>query len=321
MKSGISKIVRKNRTVIALVVLIGTAIVLYIYIQKNWLEFKNLEYVAPLLLIPITLVAAVNLLTSAQLMESILLPFGIRIPLFEAYGLSCMTRFSNYIVPLRLGFSIRAMYLKKNYDLTISKFISTLAGSHIILYIIAAVFGFVSTLFINNSSSAVFLNLRLGFVLLLVSLLVLAAFPNKYFIKARYIPRSIASSLKGFETIKDNPKAIARTTIWSIFTILTFSLLTLLEFRLFGTYISFYQSIYITAVASLSLFIAITPAGLGISEGLVIVAAESIGLPGSIALATALVRRVVILSVSGTASIYFSRRLFGKDIRTLLTNS
>ena len=66
------------------------------------------------------------------------------------------------------------------------------------------------------------------------------------------------------------------------------------------------EAAFITSVGALTGLVGITPAGLGVAEGLVVLAASSIGLPVYAAFAAAMLQRVVVFLLVGVLSPYTS---------------
>ena len=70
-----------------------------------------------------------------------------------------------------------------------------------------------------------------------------------------------------------------------------------LQFRVFGIEVTFVKCIFLSAVGILALLVAITPAGLGINEALVVFSALTIGITPAESLSAVLLGRAVQMLV------------------------
>ena len=101
--------------------------------------------------------------------------------------------------------------------------------------------------------------------------------------------------------------------VWAVATYISFALMTYLEFRILGIEITPFGAAFVTSVGALTGLIGITPAGIGVSEGLIVLAASSIGLPAVAAFAAAVLQRLAVFAFVSVASPFASRVLARKS--------
>lgn len=288
------------------------------YVVNNWTEFSRLKLENPEFLLLLAFMALANLYGTGRSMDAVLQPLGLNLSRIETFGLASITRFGNQVAPGKIGIAIRATYLKRQYNLPLTEFVSTLAAAQILTQVISSVFGIVAIIVLWQSAYIPelfpFAVLLLGILAGLSSMLLfspkLTERKNKvlnYFIKAN----------NGWHTIRRDRNALLRASFWVIINILSQVLIMFAAFSSFGANISLIQSLFVASINNFSAVIAITPAGFGISESLIIGSATAISLPVPLALSASLLRRMVVFAVVVISTIFSSRKLAGVSMSQL----
>ncbi len=125
--------------------------------------------------------------------------------------------------------------------------------------------------------------------------------------------------LSGWQHRQEVPQSSVSLFGLTVLNMALSSAMTWLEFAAFsmkdafGNAIGFSQSVVFTAISSLSVFVGITPAALGIRESLLMFSSEILGISPSQALAVSLLDRtinfIVLALFFGFASIYLKKQL------------
>ncbi len=280
-----------------------------LFVVRNWDEFRRLEITDPLLLIPLVAAAAANLFSNGWLMASILRPLGIALDRAEAFSLSALNRLGNYVAPFRLGASVRIVYLKNNYDLPVSRFLASMSATYVVQYGISSLAGVVALFWLTASGETDWNLVGWGFVVAVIALGLLVAWTPRHPEVAEgegRLRRILRRFVEGWSTIRAGRGDLALAGWWALATYGSFTLMTFLEFRVLGVEIGVMEAAFVTSVGALTGLIGITPAGLGIAEGLVVLAASTIGLPLYVAFAAAMLQRVVVFVLVAVLSPYTS---------------
>jgi uncharacterized membrane protein YbhN (UPF0104 family) len=252
-------------------------------------------------------------------MDVVLRPIGLRLKRVETFGLAAVTRLGNQIAPGKLGLAIRASYLKRKYSFPLSKFASALGAAHILMYLFSSLLGLGALLMVARSDAGVE---TATFVLLLggmcIFLLGLLLFSPQIKEGSNFFTRHLSRVINGWFFIRRDGHILRLASGWALAHVLSMALVIFAAFNALGADIGVLQALFITSLVILTGLIGITPAGLGINEGLIVVAATVLGLPVSVALAAALLRRVVAFVVLVVVTPLFARKLFDTSFREVL---
>lgn len=232
--------------------------------------------------------------------------FGIKLKFKEWFGLSVVTSFYNMITPFRGGMAARAVYLKEKHKFPYTDFLSSLAGTYVINFLVASFLGLIS-LFILFEEYQIFNWIVLAiflffFIPLLVIVLFSPTFPET---KNNFINRFI-KVLNGWNLIRKNRKVIATASIVVIIQLFISTFASILSYSVFGIQISFAQALFMACLGSLGILISITPAGLGIQEAIAVFSALVIGITPTQSIPVAILSRIVGMLVIFTLGPIFS---------------
>lgn len=311
----------RNRIGISLVPLVIILAAFYWYISSNWSEFQSLELSNPIYFIPAVLFVALNVFSIGALLELAIEPHGTKLSNKEIFGLSSLTRFSNQISPGYLGAVVRASYLKKNYNISYSKFSSSFLLSNILQFVISgfaalAVYVFYSA---DNAESK-----PIVLILVTVAVLMLMLYaPTKKLSQAierlsrkrkSKVLERLADALNQFDKVRRHPNLFLRSLGWMIVTLLSSSVILLSLYMALGYNINFAAALFIASLASWTIVFSITPASIGIREGLMVIGARIMGVPIPLTISVAIILRIVTFTTVGALSFYFAPRLLNKTI-------
>lgn len=304
-----------NKTLWSAIILIAFAAFVALYAVNNWSDFTRLELKRPEFILILAVMALFNLYSTGRSMDAVLQPHGLNLGRFETFGLASITRLGNQIAPGKLGLAVRATYLKRTYKLPLTYFASSLAAAQILTYFISSISGLGAIIILWQYTPAPQL---IPFALLLggmvIGLLGLLLFSPKIKERNYKILNYFIKAINGWHIIRHDLNALLSASFWVVINILSQALIIFFTFNSFNADVSLVQALFITSINIFGVIIAITPAGLGITEGLIVLSATAIGLPVSLALSVALLRRVVMFAVTFMATLFSSRKLLGESI-------
>jgi len=277
-----------------------TVIVLFslgYYLYKNrevFGELKNLT-VEDILIVSglhILMIATYSLL-SKKMMDKI----DPKVSYGDNFLLQYANNFLNKIIP-KGGTVFRGFYLKRVYKFPYSKFLSTVGGLYVITFISYSLLGLISLLFVyletglyNVVIMAAFLGLLIGtFFIVLLN-------PNIDRNKNRVF-KVLDDILDGWKTIKHYPKEVI------IFVILNFIILffnTLKIQYLYGSLdlkLNFARSLYLSTVSVITMFISVTPDGIGVNEIFYAFSSDILGIAPERLVFGSLVSRAITTAIS-----------------------
>lgn len=310
-----SKGILFNKKLWSVIILLLFIVFVVFYVVHNWSEFERLELKNPEFLMLMALMALIHLYGNGRSMDAALHPLGLRLNRFETLGLASITGLGNYIAPGKMGLAIRATYLKRKYELPLTQFASSLAAAQLLTFFFSSVLGLGAIIILWRNMSVPEL---IPFAFLLAGITAGLTCTFLFFprIKERNnrLYNHLAKAINGFHTIRHKQSTLLNIGLWTIVKIASQALVIYAAFRAFGAEITFIESLFIFSINVFNTVIGITPAGFGIGESLIVVSASAVGLPVSLALSAALLRRIVALAVVFVATLFSSHKLFGKSI-------
>lgn len=301
-------------------ILLIFVILVAFYIVNNWSEFTSLKLVRPEFIILMVVMVIVNLYSTGRSMDAVLHPLGLSLGKFETFGLASITRLGNQIAPGKLGLATRATYLKRTYGLPLTQFASTLAAAQILTYIVSSALGLGAIIMLQDGYASQLIPFTLLLSGIIIALFGLLLFSPEIKERNNKIYNHLAKAINGWHTIRHDRNALLNSSFWIIINILSQAVVVFAAFNVFNVDVSMVQSMFITSIRALGAIIAITPGGLGINEGLVVLSATSVGIPVSLVLSSVLLRRLVTLVTSFVATLFSARKLFGKSVFQMLSN-
>lgn len=271
-------------------------------------HLDDLKIIKNITLLNILLIQISNLailILNGIFMNITISPLGINLSFREYTSISVLSTFGNIFLPFQGGMGLRAIYLKSRHDFSYTLFISTLAGNYIIIFNVISIVGLIgmSILYFTRF----YFNIIIFFIYILMfiaSTFCIFFYPKNFpFIPFLWIKNKFQRVIDGWLIIK---KSIHNIIYLYIVTIVNFSisvLITYFEFKMLnitdmsGFQITLMQSLFISLIMTLSLFTSITPASLGIKEGLVMLTSQIVNIAPSHALAVTILDRVINFSL------------------------
>lgn len=306
---------RLTLTLIVLVIFSG-------YLILNLEQFKLLLHLNWYLLLVIAIGYILNIASSGLFTKIILKPFNKHIAMKESVYVSLISSVGNFFAPAGAGFAFRAAYLKKRHNLQYSDYIATLYGNYIIVFLVNALFGLVALYLLREKggSQLVMLAMIFGGIFCVSLILSLVKIPSKLLerdMRNKYvgkIAKILLQMLDGWNNIVANRKLMAKLTLLIICNFALSMLLTKAEVAALHLTIGFPALILFTVLSSLSLFVSITPANLGVKEAIYVFSASVIGFSTPEILSISLVDRGTLFLVLVILWLTTSRMRLSKDM-------
>jgi hypothetical protein len=291
------------------------------YIIQNWSQFQSISLESPWLLLVAAGLISINLYSFGKLFELAIEPHGVKLNRSEIYGLSVLTRFSKQISPAYIGATIRAVYLKKNYNVSYAKFSSSFLLSNVLQLIISgtlalAIYAFHENTLFNSRPIIAILVVVLLFLMLIYG-------PLTFFIsalkrktsnhKSKVLERLVAAS-EHYNKLRSHPKLLMRVFTWMLSTLAVSSATLFALYQSIGVDINVVSVVFISTLLSWSMVFSITPAGIGVREGLMALGAGLMGVPIPQTIAVSLLLRFITFIVVGLLSAYYAPKLFNTTL-------
>lgn len=283
---------------------IGILAIFIVYFIFNIDNFRPLLDIKFWMLGLIALGDLALITSNGLLTKYILRPFNKDLPLRETTYIALITSVGNFFAPAGAGLAFRAVYLKKKHHVPYGDYIPILTGNYLIVFLVNSFFGLVALVMLRSRTSSHYRLLVVTFAGLMLFSLALA------FIK---IPSSVMTKLKnkslvrianllqkvaqGWERITNDKKLLgqlAAITTSQLFLTVGITWLIIHSLHLsaeLGALLLF------AVISSLSLFLNITPANLGIKEALYIFWGGVLGFSATQIISIALIDRGVMFII------------------------
>jgi hypothetical protein len=253
--------------------------------------------------------------TNGIVLRDLVAHFGQDLPMRAWLGITLVSGMMNLVSPVSSAGAVRAVYLKRRYGVAYGSFASLFASSTafslalsgalaglcvVALGIPGGASGYVAL----ATSLALVVGLALAVVLAPVILARVAPLASSSSSGARgRIARGVARMAYGWRTISADHALLTRLVLWNAGAAILYGAAAVLAFRIAGFQGSTWVPLATSAFARIGALIAITPAGLGITEAFGVVSARVVGADAAAALLGLLVMRAMstALSIGGGA--------------------
>jgi len=254
--------------------------------------FDNLELIDPWVLLPLVLVYSISWLFRGLRLKQVLHVTGVDAGLFRSLGIELLADLPNQLVPAKLGDSVKVIYLHRSGMMDYRKGTFTAFLVRIMDLAAVIILALVSALFVSRSVAGGHISYLLAISLLMVILALtgwIFTFRPVLFRKLLRGPlrglRESASELS--EQLRNSPGRLLSIFTVSIL-VWIFDILTLLIFLLvLGVNLSFAETAFVMLLSTVAKIVPLTPNGLGLYEGMMVVLLAGFGINESTAFTVA----------------------------------
>jgi uncharacterized protein (TIRG00374 family) len=282
------------------------------------ISVKSIEKIYVICIAFITIVAFFVMAIQFNLVAKL---FGLKLPLNECLGLTAINTLINQYLPANSGLLMRGVYLKKKYEYSLSSYAAMTVSAQLLSLLFLGAMALVAL-----AISLRYVLLRRFWYIYFVPLMSITLVGMAFFLAFRSadwvdqftgLPPRIRKIWKNF--CKGLVRWRARPGALGRFFLTVLGLYLLRTFRLFICFVSlgnanitFWEVGLIQVLVSASLIVSITPANLGIREGLILFVAELVDLDTGQAFVAGLLDRAVSMSVFFVIGSFFGQLLLRK---------
>lgn len=151
----------------ALTLLFIAAGIYYVWLRKE--EFLALEWPSVAAILVVSAAFLTNVLIMALFNALVSRRLGANITVVESLALSIVTSAANFVLPMRPGTGLRGIYMKRVYQLSYSRFGSTLVVFYLCNILVASLLGTAALAAIYVDSGLLAMDLLLAFPIMLVA--------------------------------------------------------------------------------------------------------------------------------------------------------
>jgi len=247
---------------------------------------SDLSRLDPVVLIPLVAIYSVSWVLRGERFRRILALLGARVGYMESLGIELIGDLANQVIPAKLGDVVKVAYLKKKNLLGYASGTVAAFMVRIMDLLAVAVMALVSVVLVSGNITSDYRSYALIVALLVSFILVCSWF---FIIWPGVLSRLLVGPLRRFrpslvriaDLLRSSPGKLAGIFLVSAL-IWLFDVLTLFVILLaFGVSLSLPETAFVLLAASLVKIVPVTPNGLGIYEGAMVVLLGSCGVSGS----------------------------------------
>lgn len=296
------------------------------YIAVNFDKFQQINISNPGYLLLAAIFMLLSIYCQGKLIDIAVEPHGINLKQGEVIGLSAITRLGNIVSTGYAGTAIRASYFKSKHNVSYTKFSSSFVLSNVLqlLYsgiILILIYSFNKHSDVSTSVAVIIITSIIFMTLLLLTPIrpfrvvvskLTSKFKNKFF-------KLLATAVEEYEKVRKHKGLLIRIFIWLIFSVLSSTGILTSIYHSLGTNISILSAMFISIMSSWAIIFAITPANIGISEGLLVFGAGIVGVSIPVTITLAIIQRFISVAVSAGISFFAAPKLFNLSLKNILS--
>jgi uncharacterized protein (TIRG00374 family) len=284
---------RRKTLTRSLSALFGLGLLIFFGARTGFGEFlSRFREINPEILVPLVVVYSISWIFRGLRLKEVLLLSGVKTGLFHAAAIELLADLPNQIIPARLGDSLKVVYMHRKgmLDYKQGAFAAVLVRS---MDLAAVVFlALFSVIFISRAVAAD----HLSYIVTIAVLLILLGLSGWLFVfQTPVFQKMLAGPLKKLRPAAEEMAGQIRRDPGRMFAIFAvsmmiwiFDILTLLIFlTALGVRLSFAETAFVLLLSTVAKIIPLTPNGLGIYEGMMIVILSGFGVPESTAFTVA----------------------------------
>lgn len=284
------------------------------YLYENKGVFRNLENINIFhISIIILLQIFVGILYSV-LNYWIICKIDKRVFFIDCVYLQFANNLLNKLLP-KGGAAYRGYYLKKVYNFPYSKFVSTVAGLYIVSFTTYSLWALISFVIIYMQYGVYNLLLIAAFSLLLIGTLFVVVVNPKIVNNGHRLLNIMKSIIDGWNIIKKDKKFIAQLFFITSIVLIITSLQNKMIYSALGVEVPFIKTLYMSVISILTIFINITPDGIGVKEAILMFSSDIIDINPEVVLLGSLILRAVTTLTSvcfgGLSYIFLNKKIKG----------
>jgi uncharacterized membrane protein YbhN (UPF0104 family) len=270
------------------------------FLTKNPQELEILSNLSLSLISTILFIKFVTLIVNSLFNKELLKGFDLEITHFESLYLSSLTFIGNFYLPFRSGGNLRMIYLNRKYKFKSTEIVSIYGYFFIVTIFINSVIGIIVLYLLNPIRDFNFYLSAFG--LLVIFVFIYFMLFNKFKIynssKFKNLFQWIKNLKKSWMKITKNSSLQVKLIAYTFLNYLFFALEALIIFNYLFNKTELLSIFYYNSVSVLSSLASLTPATLGIKDGIVFISSNILNLTVANIISLLIVERAISIVFS-----------------------
>jgi len=293
--------------------LLGVLVLGTWYLLRHTEDFKRILEIDAPSFIALVVLSTLAIWLSGLTLNVIISIFGVRLSLWEGFGLSAVNTMANFYFT-KAGLAAKALYLKKLYDFPYTHFVSILAGAVVITVTTQGLVGLGSyALFLRDADFRI--EILLAFMALTVGGMLPLLLPRLHVRSDRRIFKRLQRAIDGWEEIKLHRKAILVLVVLNVLFIVVGALRLLVSYRAVGYPVNFLECLVIAPISTLTMLLSLTPGAIGFRQALVGYSSELVGIGMTEGVVASTIDHAVGTLCVFAYGLIFSNWIFARKLR------
>ena len=258
---------KNNKVILYFVVVLPIIAGFYFYIRHHAGEFQKILSVGFIDCAVISLFVIATIFLNGLIIKVLVEFFRLKLRAREWFGLSVVNTLGNYL-PLKIGFVLRAAYLKRAHDFPYTSFISSMGVGYLAVILSSGFIGMAGAVAMFLVSGKFYLILFLLCAAMFLGGLFFIVFSPKLKPSQNKIMKHAGNVIEGWNLIKRDRMLLLKLFSINILMVLVYAMRIFFASAALGYDFSFLYSLLIGIPAMLSIFVIFIPAGLGVREAI-----------------------------------------------------
>tara|TARA_Y100000034_G_scaffold134615_1_gene203504 strand:- start:6535 stop:7467 length:933 start_codon:yes stop_codon:yes gene_type:complete len=289
-------------------------ILIIVFVRNNYEDFLNIPKISFFYFSIMLILSLIALYFNGIRIKLFGDYYNITLKLKEWFGLAAVTTMGNYLTPFRAGVAARAVYLKKMYNFSYTSFLTTITASYVVRFLIYGLMGilvlviiYLNYNFFNLLGSLFFIVVFLGTIFVLLFAPSFSKSKNKFF-------NWIIKIVNEWKLMSKNPMFLLKLGLVELIFMILLGIRLIFAYKAFNLDITgetMFIIFLISIFSTISIYLGITPGGLGITELIITLFSKLIGFTATQGLYVALLDRlasIIIVFILGPIFSYFLLR-------------
>ena len=270
------------------------------FLINNPEELDVLSNLSLSLISTILFIKFVTLIVNSLFNKELLKGFDLEITNFESLYLSSLTFIGNLYLPFRSGGNFRMIYLNRKYKFKSPELVSIYGYFFIVTIFLNSAIGLVALYLLNPTRSFNFYLSVSGFLIIFVFsyFMLFNKFKTYYSVKFNNLFQWLKNLKKSWMKITDNTGLQVKLISYTFLNYLFFALEALIIFNYLFNKTELFSIFYYNSISVLSSLASLTPASLGIKDGIVFFSSNILNLTVTNIITLMIVERAVSILFS-----------------------
>jgi len=256
---------KNNKAIIYFAVILPIIAGFVFYIRHNRGEFAKILSLDFIDFAIISCLVIATILLNGMIIKVLVEFFKLKLRMAEWFGLSVVNTLGNYL-PLKIGFVLRAVYLKKAHNFPYTAFLSSMGVAYLIIILSSGFIGMLGMVAMYFVRGAFNLILFLFCAAIFSGGLFLIAFSPRVKPSENKLIRRIVNAIDGWNLIKKDRTLLLKLFCINVLLIFVYAFRVYYASAALGYDFPFLYALLIGIPAMLSIFLIFIPAGIGVRE-------------------------------------------------------